>query len=59
MRTVRRLHDRFSDKIDAGQLEAQVRAMYARFDGAPVQEFVPILVEREVRSRLGRLTDTA
>lgn len=38
--------------LSDGELERHARAMWARFERAPVRSFVPILVEREVLSRL-------
>ncbi len=52
LRTVGRLHERFPDRVEPTVLEARVRTRFASFDGAPVREFVPILVEREIRTEL-------
>ena len=52
MRTVRRLCDRFGTRVKLDELEVLVRAQFARFEDATVHDFVPILVEREVRREL-------
>jgi hypothetical protein len=36
-----------------------VRDVYARFEGRPLRDFVPLLVERNARSELDRLHATA
>lgn len=51
-RTIDRLSARFADRIEPTALEARVRERFASLAGAPVQEFVPILVEREIRCEL-------
>ena len=51
-RTVDRLCGRFGDRVDRRLVEARVRASFRRFEGAHVREFVPILVEREIRGEL-------
>ena len=53
-RTIDRLIARFADRIEPTALEARVRERFASFVGAQVQEFVPILVEREIRHELLR-----
>ena len=50
--TIRRLRERFGGAVEPELLEARVRAFFTRFEGAQVREFVPILVEREVRKEL-------
>jgi hypothetical protein len=37
-------------------VEQVVRDMYMRFDGAPVREFVPLLVERYAHTALAELS---
>ena len=36
-----------------------VHAVHARFDGRPLRDFIPLLVERNARSELDRLRATA
>ncbi len=45
---------RFGDSVDLHVLEAVVDADFARFDGAPIRDFVAVLVEKEVRERILR-----
>jgi hypothetical protein len=40
-------------ELPADRLEAEVRASFADWDDAKVREFVPILVERSLRGKLG------
>ena len=54
LRTVGRLRERLEGSADLDLLEDRVREFFARFETAPVQEFVPILVERELRKELLR-----
>jgi hypothetical protein len=42
--------------IPADTLTAVVRGVHARFDGRPVREFVPLLVERFAANELDRLS---
>jgi hypothetical protein len=55
---IQRLCSRF-----AGQarevVEAAVRSAHAEFDGRPVRDFVPVLVERAASKRLTVLGDAA
>jgi hypothetical protein len=41
--------------VPADTLAAVVRDVHARFDGRPVREYVPLLVERFADDELGRL----
>ena len=45
---MRTLETRFGDVVDHDVLEAVVDADFARFDDAPIREFVPVLVEKDV-----------
>ncbi|SHQ68280.1 Uncharacterised protein [Mycobacteroides abscessus subsp. bolletii] len=36
-------------------VDAVVRAVHARFDGSPVRDYVPLLVERRAREELALL----
>jgi hypothetical protein len=59
LRTVERLRDRFDGSVDADLLENRVRAVFTHFETAPVQEFVPILAERELRREFERQAGVA
>lgn len=59
LRTVGRLGEQFEGFVDRDVLEKRVREFFARFETAPVQEFVPILAERELRKELLRPEDAA
>ncbi|BAP99553.1 hypothetical protein MM1S1540310_4367 [Mycobacteroides abscessus subsp. bolletii 1S-154-0310] len=37
-------------------VDAVVRAVHARFDGSPVRDYVPLLVERRAREELALLS---
>jgi len=53
---IRKLETRLArerDELPPAVLHAYVQSARSRFDGAPVQVFVPILVERAVRAQLG------
>jgi hypothetical protein len=50
------LEDEFQDLVDQDTLRAVVEARAHRFDSAPVQDFVPLLVERQVREALKRMS---
>jgi uncharacterized membrane protein YheB (UPF0754 family) len=49
------LESRFGEVVDHSTLRAVVEARAHRFDEAPIQDFVPLLVEREVRESLVRI----
>jgi hypothetical protein len=49
------LEEEFREVVDPATLRAVVAARAQRFDGAPVQDFVALLVEREVREALKRI----
>ena len=51
---VQSLQSRFSSTVDATLIRAEVEAGFAAYSAARVREFVPILVESRVRSRLMR-----
>ncbi len=48
------LEAEFGDAIDHHVLEAVVDADFARFDDAPIKDFIPVLVEKDVRERILR-----
>jgi len=50
-RVVERLRQQFPE-VPADALEAVVHGNYEAFDGSPVRDFVPILVERATRADL-------
>ena len=52
---VTRLTERFHDPQVEPALHAPVRSEFARFEGAAVQDFVPVFVERRVRTELRAL----
>jgi len=41
--------------IAASAVASVVHDVYARFDGRPLRDYVPLLVERSARSELSRL----
>ncbi len=43
------------DAVDRDTLIAVVEADFRRYDGARIKDFVPVLVERDVRAQLLRL----
>ncbi|MHB9863422.1 three-helix bundle dimerization domain-containing protein [Streptomyces sp. YIM S03343] len=47
-----RLRDTFHTTRSAAQVEEAVTRAHASFDGRPVREFVPVLVERKARALL-------
>lgn len=49
------LEAEFGELVDSDTLRVVVEARAQRFDDAPVQDFVPLLVEREVREALKRI----
>ena len=51
---IRSLQSRFSSTVDPTSIRAEVEAGFAAYSAARVREFVPILVESRVRSRLLR-----
>ena len=48
------LEAEFGDAVDHDVLEAVVDADFARFDDATIKDFVPVLVEKDVRERILR-----
>ncbi|MEV6138253.1 hypothetical protein AB0L63_19745 [Nocardia sp. NPDC051990] len=56
---IQRLTDRLVDDYPADQVENVVGAVRQRFEGHPVREFVPILIERIVRRELAASTTDA
>jgi hypothetical protein len=55
-RVVSRLRQQFPE-LDTDQIERGVHVRHAEFDGRPVRDFVPILVERSAyRDLSGRST---
>lgn len=45
--------------ISRSTVESVVRDVHARFDGRPLRDYVPLLVERNAKSELDRLHATA
>ena len=41
--------------IEKATVEGVVRDVHARFDGRPLRDYIPLLVERSARSELSRL----
>lgn len=44
---------KYADTHDADYVEDTVHAIHERFDGQPIRDFVPLLVERTARDELG------
>jgi hypothetical protein len=55
---VERLTNRYP-AISESTVASVVRDVHARFDGRPLRDFIPLLVERNARSELDRLHATA
>jgi hypothetical protein len=55
-RVMATLEGEFTDQVDGDTLRAVVQARARRFANAPIQDFVPMLVTREVRQSLLRHT---
>lgn len=53
-RLTEQLSFEYSEQFDRDTIETVVRADFARWSGAPIQDFVPIFVERKIRERLRR-----
>ncbi|WP_433476338.1 three-helix bundle dimerization domain-containing protein [Spirillospora sp. CA-142024] len=51
-----RLQESFADAYTHDQVTQTVNDVHHRFDGKPIRDFVPILVERMARERL-RISD--
>jgi len=51
---VTRLTSRYPT-VSASTVAGLVRDMHARFDGRPLRDFVPLLVERHAKSELERM----
>lgn len=48
------LQREFGERLSAEQVERRFRETVARFDGAPIRSFVPVLAQRRVRQDLRR-----
>ncbi|HEY3724997.1 MAG TPA: hypothetical protein VGN59_16725 [Acidimicrobiia bacterium] len=48
------LESEFGEVVDHHVLEAVVNADFARYDDAPIKDFVPVLVAKDVRARILR-----
>ena len=57
-RVIERLSDRFPT-VPPPRIEEVVWAEHRQLDGRPVRNFVPILVEREAKTRLRELAASA
>lgn len=42
-------------EVEGAYVARVVREEYARFDGRPIRDFIPLLVERKAKSELARL----
>lgn len=42
-------------ELPTEEITSRIRGQYHGFDGSPVRDFVPVLVERAVRSNLSQL----
>jgi hypothetical protein len=47
-----RLSESFADRFSPAQVDEKVSNIHHRFDGRPIREFVPVLVERIARDEL-------
>jgi hypothetical protein len=47
-----RLSRSFGDRYSPSQVDRTVHAIHHRFDGRPIREFVPVLVERIAKDEL-------
>jgi hypothetical protein len=47
-----RMHRRYDQAVPPGEVDRVLAGAHHRFDGSPVRTFVPILVERRVRTAL-------
>ena len=47
-----RLSKSFADHYSPNQVDETVSSVHHRFDGRPIREFVPVLVERIAREEL-------
>jgi hypothetical protein len=47
-----RVHEEFDDHVDPGAVDECLHQVAARFDGATVRSFIPLLVRRYVREEL-------
>lgn len=47
-----RLTRRFADRYSPHQVSEAVTAIHRRFDGRPIRDFVPVLVERIAQDEL-------
>jgi hypothetical protein len=47
-----RLSRSFADRFSPTQVDETVHSIHHRFDGRPIREFVPVLVERIAREEL-------
>jgi hypothetical protein len=47
-----RLSQSFGDRYSPTQVDRTVHAIHHRFDGRPIREFVPVLVERIAKDEL-------
>jgi hypothetical protein len=47
-----RLSRSFADRFSPTQVDLKVSTIHHRFDGRPIREFVPVLVERIARDEL-------
>ena len=54
------VHEEFDEHLNPQDVDQCLKKVSARFDGAPVRAFVPLLVRRYVREELlGRLKQTS
>jgi len=47
-----RIHEEFDERVGPGAVDQCVAQIAARFDGATVRSFIPLLVRRYVREEL-------
>jgi len=54
------VHEEFDEQLDPADVDQCLKKISARFDGATVRSFVPLLVRRYAREELlGRLRQTS
>ncbi len=46
------VHEEFDDHLDPGEVDECLRGVAARFDGATVRSFLPLLIRRYAREEL-------
>lgn len=55
IRNIAQQHARQFSAVSAETIESTIRDIHAQFDGAPIPEFMPVLVARKEHSTLSEL----